>query len=82
VAVSWQVAFLIAQDPARYRPLMIPAVLEKATFGIAVLVLFAQQASPACCWSSESLILCGYCFSWRRFGGRRAGSNSPPNRSL
>src|SRR5262245_55352144 len=36
VAVSWQVAFLlIAQDPARYRPLMIPAALEKAAFGIA-----------------------------------------------
>jgi hypothetical protein len=44
VAVAWQVAFLlIAQDPGRYRPLMIPAVLEKATFGIAVLLLFAQQ---------------------------------------
>ena len=44
VAVSWQVAFLlIAQDPIRYRLLMMPAVLEKATFGIAVLVLFAQQ---------------------------------------
>src|SRR5262245_17918 len=44
VAVAWQVAFLlIARDPARYRPLMIPAVLEKVTFGIAVLVLFAQQ---------------------------------------
>src|SRR5262245_49950778 len=43
VAISWQVAFLlIAQDPARYRLLMIPAILEKATFGIAVLVLFIQ----------------------------------------
>ena len=44
VALAWQVAFvLIAQDPARYRLFMIPAVLEKATFGIAVLVLFAQE---------------------------------------
>jgi hypothetical protein len=44
VAVSWQVAFLlIAQDPMRYRLFMIPAILEKATFGIAVLVLFVQQ---------------------------------------
>ena len=44
LAVSWQLAFLvIAQDPIRYRLLMIPAVLEKATFGIAVLVLYAQQ---------------------------------------
>jgi hypothetical protein len=43
VAISWQLAFLlIAQDPARYRLLIIPAILEKATFGIAVLVLFTQ----------------------------------------
>jgi hypothetical protein len=43
VAVSWQVAFLrIAQDPARYRPLMIPAFLEKMSFGIAVMVLYLQ----------------------------------------
>jgi len=38
----WQVAFLIlSRDPIRFRPLMIPSVLEKATFGIAVIVLFA-----------------------------------------
>jgi hypothetical protein len=42
VAVAWQVAFLvIARDPVRFRPLMIPAVLEKASFGIAVALLFA-----------------------------------------
>lgn len=41
VAVSWQVLFLIlAKDPVRYRAMMIPAVLEKATFGIAAVVLF------------------------------------------
>lgn len=44
VAVAWQVAFLlIAQDPPRYRLFMIPSILEKATFGIGILVLFAQQ---------------------------------------
>ena len=44
VAVAWQVAFLVvAQDPVRYRLLMLPAVLEKAAFGIAAPVLFAQQ---------------------------------------
>ena len=44
VAVAWQVAFLvIAQDPVRYRPMMIPAILEKAGFAIAAPVLFAQQ---------------------------------------
>ena len=44
VALAWQAAFLvIAIDPVRFRPLMIPAVLEKATFGIAVVVLFFQS---------------------------------------
>jgi hypothetical protein len=44
VGVSWQVTFLlIARDPAWYRPLMIPALLEKATFGIAALILFVLQ---------------------------------------
>ena len=42
VAVAWQVAFLImSRDPVRYRLLMIPSVIEKFSFGIAVVVLFA-----------------------------------------
>jgi len=41
VGLAWQVLFLIiAQDPVRYRAAMIPAVLEKATFGIAAVILF------------------------------------------
>lgn len=48
VALAWQVAFLmISRDPARFRPLMLPAVLEKASFGIAGWILFAQQRIPA-----------------------------------
>ena len=44
VVVAWQVLFLlIARDPARYRVMMIPAVLEKASFAIAVIVLFLQD---------------------------------------
>lgn len=43
IAAAWQIAFLIiGQDPLRYRPLMIAAILEKATFSIAAFVLFAQ----------------------------------------
>jgi hypothetical protein len=43
VAVAWQVAFfLISRDPIRYRPLMVPAVLEKASWAIATAVLFAS----------------------------------------
>ena len=48
VAAAWQVAFLfISRDPARYRPLMIPSVLEKASFGIAAVALFVQGRVPA-----------------------------------
>lgn len=44
VAVAWQLAFLvISRDPVRYRPLMIPSIVEKASFGIAVAVLYLQQ---------------------------------------
>jgi hypothetical protein len=40
LALVWQFAFLlIARDPARYRPLMPIAVLEKLAFGIPAIVL-------------------------------------------
>jgi hypothetical protein len=43
VAIAWQFAFLIiGHDPVRYRPLMLPSVIEKFTYGIATVVLFAQ----------------------------------------
>src|SRR5918992_4594686 len=42
LAVVWQLAFLlIARAPVRYRPLMIVAVLEKLSFGVAAFVLYA-----------------------------------------
>jgi len=44
VALAWQVAFyVISMDPSRYRALMIPSVLEKFSYGIAVVVLVVQQ---------------------------------------
>jgi hypothetical protein len=48
VALAWQVLFLIlSRDPLRYRAMMIPSILEKAGFGIAVIVLFLQhRVSP------------------------------------
>ena len=43
VAVAWQVLFLVlSRDPIRYRPMMIPAMLEKIGFPIAVLILYLQ----------------------------------------
>ena len=44
VALAWQVAFLImSTDPIRYRSLLLPAALEKFSFGIATVVLRAQD---------------------------------------
>lgn len=43
VALAWQVLFLImARDPVRYRLAMVPAILEKLSFGVACVVLFVQ----------------------------------------
>jgi len=48
VAIAWQLAFLvISRDPLRFRPLMLPAVVEKATFGVAAIVLLWQHRIPA-----------------------------------
>ena len=42
VALSFQIVFLtIATDPVHYRPIMIGGMLEKFTFVIAVVVLYA-----------------------------------------
>ncbi len=44
VALVWQVVFIIvATDPVRYRPLMIPSILEKVSWSTAVIVLVMQQ---------------------------------------
>lgn len=65
VALAWQVAFLmISREPVRLRPLMLPAVLEKATFGLAAIVLFAQQriSAPVLAFGLVDLAL-GVCFA-------------------
>lgn len=43
-ALAWQLAFfVIARDPVRFRPLMIPSVVEKFSYAIAMFVLVAQS---------------------------------------
>lgn len=43
VALAWQIAFLvIARDPARMRPMMVPSMVEKFSYGIAVVTLVMQ----------------------------------------
>ncbi len=44
VGLAWQFAFLvIARDPLRFRPMMIPSVIEKFGYGTSLLVLYFQQ---------------------------------------
>jgi hypothetical protein len=48
VTLSWQLVFLlIARDPARYRVMIIPSILEKFSYVIADLVLFANRRMSA-----------------------------------
>ena len=47
VALAWQFAFLvIARDPARYRPLMPVALLEKLSFFIPSMILWSRGQLP------------------------------------
>jgi hypothetical protein len=44
VGLAFQVAFIvIARDPLRLRPMMIPSVLEKFGYGATLLVLYLQN---------------------------------------
>ena len=75
VAVAWQLAFLvIARDPARHRPLMLPAVVEKVSFGAAAIVLYLQGrlSGQLLAAGSIDLILCAlFVASYVKTGGRR-----------
>ncbi|HTP69212.1 MAG TPA: hypothetical protein VMJ35_09950 [Dongiaceae bacterium] len=43
VALAWQIAFVvIARDPMRFRPMMIPSMVEKFTYGPMIAVLVMQ----------------------------------------
>jgi hypothetical protein len=43
VTAAWQILYLlISTDPIRYRPVMIPPMLAKGSFVIAVVILFLQ----------------------------------------
>jgi hypothetical protein len=45
--LAWQVLFLVlSRDPERYRAMILPSVLEKVSYGIALVVLFSQHRLP------------------------------------
>jgi hypothetical protein len=42
--LAWQFLFLVlSKDPVRYRAMILPSILEKVSYGIALVVLFAQH---------------------------------------
>ena len=42
--LAWQVLFLmLSTDPARYRAMILPSILEKVSYGIALLALYLQH---------------------------------------
>ncbi len=48
VTLAWQLAFLvISTDPGRYRLLIIPAMIEKLSYTVALFVLLLQDRVPA-----------------------------------
>ena len=60
VTLACQVLFLVlSTNPIRYRPMMIPAILEKVGFVIAAAVLFLQNRipTPALIGASIDLLL-------------------------
>ena len=82
--LAWQVAFLIiGRDPARYRPLMLAALVEKKIFGAAVPILYLQgrAASPLLAFAAVDLLFAYLFFkSWRltRSKGRPAPAPVTP----
>jgi hypothetical protein len=48
LGIAWQIAFLcVAVDPVRYRLMMIPSMVEKFSFAIAVAILVFKNRAPA-----------------------------------
>jgi len=70
VALAWQCAFLlIARDVQRFRLFMLPATLEKVSFGVATLVLYEQgRAAPlvACAGTIDLVLAAGFIVAFRR----------------
>jgi uncharacterized membrane protein YfcA len=61
VATAWQIAFLIiGSNPARFRPFMIPSIIEKLGYVAGTLLLYSQARISAADASTAvpDLLLC------------------------
>jgi hypothetical protein len=64
VGLAFQIAFLIiARNPSRYRMMMIPAMIEKFSFAIAVYALFAlSRVAPLMVGAATIDLILGFLF--------------------
>lgn len=85
VTLTWQIVFLVmATDPARYRPLMLVAILEKLSFGIAApVLLFMGRVPPMICVGAAidlllaGLFLYAYRHTAREWSGTAETASAP-----
>lgn len=79
VALAWVfqlVFFVIASDPARFRPLIIPSVLEKAGFVVTCLVLLLRGGiTPGEASGAAADLILGIFFICALFSTRTKSSN-------
>jgi len=63
-SLAWQIAFfIIATDPVRFRPVIIAAIIEKFTYGIAMTALYLQnRIHPADLTFAGADLLLGFLF--------------------
>jgi hypothetical protein len=78
VTLAWQVLFFVlSTDPVRYRAMMIPAVLEKAGFLAAVLVLLSlkmMNAQQAIVTLPDAILLVFFIAAFRKTPRQRDSS--------
>lgn len=74
VALAWQLVFLlVGRDPTRFRPIMLPAVVEKIAWGVGVPSLYWQGRTGGLFLGSAAIdLLLGALFvaAWKRTGRR------------
>ena len=79
LGVAWQIAFLmIAQDPVRFRPMMIPSMVEKFSYAIAIVVLVAQgrtNARDLVFAATDGLLGILFVAAWMKTGGKGSLGN-------
>ena len=80
-ALAWQVAFfIIAANPVRFRPIIIPSIIEKFTYAIAGNVLYVQarmRASDMVFVSADFIFGVLFLIAFFATGTKKAPSPAP-----